>query len=283
MSKESIHDVRRRVRRIIHVGERLPPDIRRDVIEADADVVPALIEILENRELSLEKAPGDGWAPAHAAHLLGELRAAAAVEPMLRVLAETDALDALHSAIVCSLPDIGEPAVEPALLAFNASERGDLRASLAAVLARTGVRDARILGVLLAQLEVEPEGAAGDLAEYGDEAALPALRSAFDRYELVDSESPLANHTLVELRAAIEDLGGILSPSQREKYERGMEAGDRWRRAMHAALEARTSRARQVRPGRNEPCWCGGGKKYKRCHLTSDDAGSTSPAMTAGR
>jgi uncharacterized protein len=20
------------------------------------------------------------------------------------------------------------------------------------------------------------------------------------------------------------------------------------------------------RPGRNDPCWCGSGKKYKRCH-----------------
>ncbi len=23
--------------------------------------------------------------------------------------------------------------------------------------------------------------------------------------------------------------------------------------------------------GRNEPCWCGSGKKYKRCHLEEDD------------
>ena len=22
--------------------------------------------------------------------------------------------------------------------------------------------------------------------------------------------------------------------------------------------------------GRNEPCWCGSGKKYKRCHFTAD-------------
>jgi uncharacterized protein YecA (UPF0149 family) len=22
--------------------------------------------------------------------------------------------------------------------------------------------------------------------------------------------------------------------------------------------------------GRNEPCWCGSGKKYKKCHYTSD-------------
>jgi hypothetical protein len=26
------------------------------------------------------------------------------------------------------------------------------------------------------------------------------------------------------------------------------------------------------KPGRNEPCWCGSGKKYKRCHLDSDQA-----------
>jgi hypothetical protein len=23
-------------------------------------------------------------------------------------------------------------------------------------------------------------------------------------------------------------------------------------------------------PGRNEPCWCGSGKKYKQCHLRKD-------------
>lgn len=27
-----------------------------------------------------------------------------------------------------------------------------------------------------------------------------------------------------------------------------------------------------VRPGRNDPCWCGSGKKYKKCHLAADEA-----------
>jgi hypothetical protein len=27
----------------------------------------------------------------------------------------------------------------------------------------------------------------------------------------------------------------------------------------------------RVKPGRNDPCWCGSGKKYKKCHLTSDE------------
>ena len=25
-------------------------------------------------------------------------------------------------------------------------------------------------------------------------------------------------------------------------------------------------------PGRNEPCWCGSGKKYKQCHIRTDTA-----------
>ena len=26
-----------------------------------------------------------------------------------------------------------------------------------------------------------------------------------------------------------------------------------------------------ARPGRNDACWCGSGKKYKKCHLPEDD------------
>lgn len=32
-------------------------------------------------------------------------------------------------------------------------------------------------------------------------------------------------------------------------------------------------------PGRNDPCWCGSGRKYKKCHLSSDDAGTTQPTF----
>jgi hypothetical protein len=35
---------------------------------------------------------------------------------------------------------------------------------------------------------------------------------------------------------------------------------------------------RDARPGRNEPCWCGSGKKYKKCHLDSDERGVTTPS-----
>ena len=35
------------------------------------------------------------------------------------------------------------------------------------------------------------------------------------------------------------------------------------------------------RPGRNDPCWCGSERKYKKCHLLSDDAGTTTPPAPA--
>jgi methionyl aminopeptidase len=35
--------------------------------------------------------------------------------------------------------------------------------------------------------------------------------------------------------------------------------------------------------GRNEPCWCGSGLKYKKCHLGKDDSPAPSPAAVAQR
>ena len=31
------------------------------------------------------------------------------------------------------------------------------------------------------------------------------------------------------------------------------------------------------KPGRNEPCWCGSGKKYKKCHLDADEEAARAP------
>jgi uncharacterized protein YecA (UPF0149 family) len=29
---------------------------------------------------------------------------------------------------------------------------------------------------------------------------------------------------------------------------------------------------KQAKPGRNDPCWCGSGKKYKNCHMAEDES-----------
>jgi len=38
-----------------------------------------------------------------------------------------------------------------------------------------------------------------------------------------------------------------------------------------------------VRPSRNDPCWCGSGKKYKKCHLESDEAEQWSGPATSSK
>ena len=37
------------------------------------------------------------------------------------------------------------------------------------------------------------------------------------------------------------------------------------------ALGSRSDEAPDAKPGRNDLCWCGSGKKYKKCHLPEDD------------
>jgi uncharacterized protein YecA (UPF0149 family) len=39
-------------------------------------------------------------------------------------------------------------------------------------------------------------------------------------------------------------------------------------------------KAPAVKPERNEPCWCGSGKKYKKCHLLEDDKKAVAKACS---
>jgi len=36
-------------------------------------------------------------------------------------------------------------------------------------------------------------------------------------------------------------------------------------------LKGREANVVAEKPGRNESCWCGSGKKYKKCHLLEDE------------
>lgn len=41
--------------------------------------------------------------------------------------------------------------------------------------------------------------------------------------------------------------------------------------------------AHGARPGRNDPCWCGSGQKYKKCHLEADEQGRGASAAPPAR
>jgi len=64
-------------------------------------------------------------------------------------------------------------------------------------------------------------------------------------------------------------------------------------REMHTNVDAAARQPRRRRPpaageakkrlGRNDPCWCGSGKKYKHCHMRQDMAGGTGPQARAAQ
>ena len=275
------------VHRLLDAGYRLPDELRDNILALGQAAVPALLEILED---ALSKSPVGGWGPGHAAQLLGELHATTATEPMLRVLAGTDANDRwLHDKIIWALPELGAAVTEPVLRAFATNADQKFRYSLGAVLAACQIHDDRIFEILIDQLRREPSLGAGSLAIYGDSRAVPHLLEALDRYTIVESGNPLANHALIELREAIEELGGTLTPEQQLKYRRGREPAEVFSRKLDASIEShrrevivvppsRDDRValasparREPRPGRNEPCWCGSARKYKKCHLAADE------------
>ncbi|BDG02877.1 SEC-C metal-binding domain-containing protein [Anaeromyxobacter oryzae] len=80
------------------------------------------------------------------------------------------------------------------------------------------------------------------------------------------------------IAVAIRELGGALTEEQRAGFDELLERADAMWIPLDdpfddageapASLQAHATRAR--RPGRNDPCHCGSGKKYERCHLEAD-------------
>jgi hypothetical protein len=250
------------VRRLLLIEGRrhLNREERRAVLALGAEAVPPLIAMLTDASLQPEDSPGDGYARERAASLLGDLGAVEAIEPMLDVLRTTDGLTATHEAVLEAIVRLGPAVLEPVLLAYAGSTDPKLRFSLASALSRMGHHDPRILSALVEYLPENPDHGAGCLADYGDPAALPALHAALAAQPVDRSPSLLGNHEIIELCAAIEDLGGTLAPSQEAKRAQV----DALRERQRAEL-FRTPVQRNSKIGRNDPCPCGSGKKYKKC------------------
>jgi SEC-C motif len=283
---DAADDTKTLVKLLIDAGKEVPPRLRERILTFGPEAVPELLDMMQDEELSLDTAPGEGWAPIHAVDLLAELRAEAAVEPMLRLLLETDWDLIIHDHLIRELPKLGPAVLEPALTAYAETTDPDRRRALTHLLSGLKVHDDRAFEILAAALKENPELGAMSFAEYGDPRALPLLSAALDQYEGVLTDDWWANHALIELQAAIEELGGELTPEQRQKVDRILAPSEAKRRQFVAAMEraaghadletspvrgalapgGRAARAAR-KVGRNDPCPCGSGKKYKKCCL----------------
>jgi len=79
---------------------------------------------------------------------------------------------------------------------------------------------------------------------------------------------------VIEFGAAIEELGGELSAEQQQKVEKvrqgRMRLFERRTLAPSPYIQQNYRGDAPAKLGRNDPCWCGSGKKYKKCHLDED-------------
>jgi hypothetical protein len=245
---------------------------RTAITELGQAAVPGLIGVLTDQELSMEASPGEGRAPGRAARLLSDLQAEEAVAPMVAVLLACDSMDVLYNEVSRALQEMGQPTVEPLLAALPAATESQ-RIAVCEVLAHLEVLDPRIFSALTSLLEVNVELGASFLATYGDEAALPFLLRSLDAYELRRADvGVLGDHAIIELAAAIKDLGGTFTESQQRKLRRE----ETWRDEARQEVIAKHRPAPgdpggRTKPGRNDPCWCGSDRKYKKCHLASDE------------
>jgi SEC-C motif len=253
-------------------GEKLRPELRDEILALGAAAVAPLLKVLDDDF-------GD-WASIHAVDLLADLKAPEAIQPLLDALPELTLDDILYSRIAIRLSEFGPAVLEPAL-AMLAEERAlddaeveddpdaevdeETVSAICEVLAKLGVKDERIFEALCWWFERGETWTAGAFAEYGDKRAVPILEAAIADFE-PDFSYMYGGTDLMDLIEPYESLGGVLSPELRSRFD-----------AWFARWGEMKRRAREPRPtfgkmGRNDPCHCGSGKKYKKCCLDADEA-----------
>ena len=230
---------------------RLPETMRRPLVAAGATVVPALIALVE--EALADDHAALGWAPLHAVDILGAVGDARAVPVLLRCLDQEDELDLLGQQAATALRALGALALDRCVVAYATTPRDAFRDRLAGVMSQWGIRDERIYAVLLDTLQRTPELGANDLVEYGDARALDVLAQTFDALPIREGDNPLANHVFIELRRAIEDLGGHLTEAQQHKFEQANAPRRRFVAQMHRDAAVPGVSAGRSPPGASVP------------------------------
>lgn len=256
-------------------GQNLTGASRKAIVEEREDAVRPLIEVVEARDLWDEEAPGGGFAPIHAAEILGDLRAFEAIEPMYEALADCEPDAILDTTLTRSLQQLGEAVVEPGIEMLD--RRGEeFRDDLACVFAGLDVDRRVVFQVLVKNLVDNPMLGARNLAMYGDPEALDALFPMLNRLLMAAADDPTKFDDAKAVGDAIEELGGELSDNQAEQLEVMEEQKQGAREILERVKRGERdhdhpdTHVNKHDIGRNEPCWCGSGQKYKYCHWEED-------------
>ncbi|QDG53612.1 hypothetical protein FIV42_23560 [Persicimonas caeni] len=268
-------EIEARINALFEHGESLDHESRRRIVELGEAATPRLVAIVQDKRLWDDQAPGEGFAPIYAAEILGELRDEEALSPLFDVLREVDPDAILDDAITDSIRAFGQDAIKPGLRKLDSWDDPFLE-DLAYVFSGLPVRHEKILQVLLKYFVKNPVPGAELLANYGDPTAIDALEVALDRYIVAAAGDPKYRRPIITLAESIEALGGELTEEEHRVVEdlkslrtRSEEVLDKLAKKKAPDDSATVKNARDI--GRNDPCWCGSGKKYKRCHWAEDN------------
>lgn len=284
--------IRQRIDALLNQGEALSPSARADIVALGSAATPGLIAILEDRNLWDDQAPGEGFAPIYAAEILGKTRDPTALDALYAAFRKVDTDAILDDSLTDAIRAFGQAAIPAGLralkswddpfladLAFifselNTAPFNQIDASEAAALHDQELHR-KALQVLLKFFIKHPVPGAELLANFGDPIANDALTVALDRYIASAKDDPKYRRPIFALAEAIKRLGGELRGVQKGAIMR-LKAN---RSASEAALDRLHGKPvsdesqtviKERHLGRNDPCWCGSGRKYKRCHLAED-------------
>jgi hypothetical protein len=237
----------------LYEGEHaLTDDLEKAFAARRDEAIPLLMEVAEDEELWREESPGQGWVSIHAVELLGKLRAQEAVPTLIDIIAASESADIIQSQAMFALEKIGSPAAPAVLDTIHYTRDRDLKANLAPILGKVGRGRADTfdtLAALFKELKWDEFRifAVMGMADLGDRRAIPILEQALNDPELSEMDRR-------EVIGVLEEFGA------RPKT-----------RAPNLLPFLESPRTRPAKLGRNDPCWCGSGKKYKHCHLASDE------------
>jgi HEAT repeat protein len=292
------------IQRLYKGEQALTPDLVEQFRGQLEAVVPVLRRLLHDWTLYDIEGPGEGWAPIHAVHLLGELQAEEAVDDLMEVLVESRQDEIIRQTTLEALEQIGPAALPTALDFLRWSRRTGLQGEVAGLIGMLGKEDERVYPALRTFYEQTGwDGArtlaVSALALLGDQRAIPLLRFALNERDLQPSDVASLAMALGELGVNIaqepalkramrriplynpEELEPWLMEDDKGQVHRirqdaqgrplcpdcGMPMVEEDGRLVHAPpTPVRTKKE----VGRNDPCPCGSGKKYKHCCLKKD-------------
>ncbi|MCX5744170.1 MAG: SEC-C domain-containing protein, partial [Proteobacteria bacterium] len=181
----------------------------------------------------------------------------------------------LFDEVVHVLNGIREPALAALLAVLPSAANEDERARVVFALADLRIANSRVLALVAEQVGRDPGRWIPQLRWQG-EAAIPIAREALAAALAAGSER--LNDAL-EAVDVLEELGAAIGDEARAviaRVEQGIADAEASRQA-RASADAEVARVelaafdRGARPGRNQPCRCGSGEKYKQCHLAADE------------